>query len=108
MQSSRKPNNSKQQTANMPIEKPADPRRVVGARVHTKASLTINDKECHRRYGSFWNTKLVAGTVYSIEPFHGRHYIQADWEHRDLDGALVTIVTACVNITQVNVGEPPH
>jgi Transposase IS4 len=45
---------------------PTDPRRVVGARVHARASLVTSLAECSRLFGSNARTKVVAGTVREV------------------------------------------
>lgn len=44
-----------------------DPRYVVGARVQAKAHHITALSECHRRYGALAKTKLVNGTVVSVD-----------------------------------------
>jgi hypothetical protein len=43
-----------------------DPRFVIGARVQAKAHHVTSLSECHRRYGANAKTKLVNGTVTSV------------------------------------------
>jgi hypothetical protein len=47
---------------------PNDPRRVVGARVHARASLVTSLVEFSRLFGSLARTKFVAGTVREVLP----------------------------------------
>ena len=43
-----------------------DPRKVIGARVTTRAKLITSEAECKRRYGSNWATKVVEGIVREV------------------------------------------
>ena len=44
-----------------------DPRRTIGATVHTKAMHNTSEAECIRRYGSNNKTKLLKGKVLSFD-----------------------------------------
>jgi hypothetical protein len=61
---------------------PNDPRRVVGARVHARASLVTSLAECSRLFGSLARTKVVAGTVREVllERPNNRQLIKLDVE----------------------------
>ena len=44
-----------------------DPRRTIGATVHTKAMHNTSEAECIRRYGSNNKTKIFKGKVLSFD-----------------------------------------
>jgi hypothetical protein len=44
----------------------SDPKRCVGARVHTRAHFSMSETDAKRTFGRAWNTRLVSGTVLSM------------------------------------------
>ena len=43
------------------------PKRCVGGRVHAKAHFTMSEADAKRNFGNAWNTRLVSGTILSVE-----------------------------------------
>ena len=61
-----------------------DPRKVIGARVTTRAKLITSEAECKRRYGSNWATKVVEGIVKEAiraeQKKRASYFILAEWK----------------------------
>ncbi|KAG7350010.1 hypothetical protein IV203_012607 [Nitzschia inconspicua] len=57
-----------------------DQRRVVGARVKAKAVHVTSESEAARRYGQLSKTKMVFGTVLSVDTFV--HAVAPDKENQ--------------------------
>jgi len=87
---------------------PRDERKVVGGRVHSKVHFVVHESEAKRRYGSLWNTTLIAGTVVHLDERESakggqkQTLVVADWT---LTGG--TVVQKPVNIRSVKAGAPP-
>jgi hypothetical protein len=45
---------------------PSDPKRCVGARVHTNAHFAMSEMDAKRTFGRAWNIHVVSGTVESV------------------------------------------
>jgi hypothetical protein len=83
----------------------SDPKRSVGARVHTKAHFAMSAMESNRTFGSAWTSFLVSGTVLSVVE-HGsgkRVSVSVDvmWDLPDGPKARV------VNVRGVTAGDAP-
>ena len=85
-----------------------DDRRVVGARVHTKASFVTNMAECSRRYGSIAKTKRIGGTVVAteLEPLPGKTR-KSWWIAADCELGGDAIKCKKLDIRSVTTGDAP-
>jgi hypothetical protein len=66
------------------MEKSTDAKRVVGARVHTKAHFVLAEADAKRKFGSLWNSKLLNGTVIAVDTINTAKrvsvFLDARWE----------------------------
>jgi hypothetical protein len=91
----------------------SDPKRGVGARVHTKAHVAKSAVNSKRTFGSAWDTKLVSGTVLSVvEDGAGKRVsvsVDVMWEQPAGPKArVVSVCSVTAGITPGTAGAAAH
>ena len=83
-----------------------DPRRIIGAAVHAKATAVTSLAECSRLFGSNANSKLVNGEVLNVETtkIKGRLSTSLTVKWVLLDAEISKIVTKTLKLINVKAG----